>query len=124
MRLLFLFLLSSSLMAVGNFSAQPKGFSVKGDASKGKELFQTNCALCHGSKGNGKGIGGESLTPKPANFTDAALMKTKSDWELFSVIKDGGAKHGLSPSMASYQSVFTEQNIKEIIQYIRTFAHP
>jgi mono/diheme cytochrome c family protein len=37
-------------------------------AAKGKPLFATNCATCHGSKGFGDGERGASLNPKPRNF--------------------------------------------------------
>ena len=36
--------------------------------AKGKGLFSTNCAVCHGPEGNGDGAGGASLHPKPRNF--------------------------------------------------------
>ncbi len=100
----------------------PKDFVVKGDASKGKELFDANCALCHGSRGDGKGLGGRDLNPPPRNFTNAKDMQERSDWRLFRVITDGGEKNGLSSQMASYKNVLTEQNIKDIILHIRTFA--
>ncbi len=100
----------------------PKGFTVKGDASQGKELFTANCTLCHGSHGDGKGLGGRDLNPPPTDFTNAKDMRERSDWRMFRVITDGGEKTGLSSQMASYKSVLTEQNIKDIILHIRTLA--
>jgi caa(3)-type oxidase subunit IV len=34
----------------------------------GKEVYDVNCAVCHGATGNGDGIGGAALNPKPRNF--------------------------------------------------------
>ncbi|HMU41713.1 MAG TPA: cytochrome c [Ignavibacteriaceae bacterium] len=36
---------------------------------KGKTLFQTSCASCHGETGQGNGPGGVALNPPPRNFT-------------------------------------------------------
>lgn len=36
--------------------------------AKGKELFATNCTVCHGVDGNGDGPAGAALNPKPRNF--------------------------------------------------------
>jgi len=36
---------------------------------KGKTLFQTSCASCHGESGQGNGPGGAALNPPPRNFT-------------------------------------------------------
>lgn len=38
------------------------------EIAHGKEVFDVNCAVCHGATGNGDGIGGAALNPKPRNF--------------------------------------------------------
>lgn len=38
---------------------------------RGKTIFQTSCASCHGEKGLGDGPGGIALNPPPRNFTSA-----------------------------------------------------
>ena len=108
-------------VAAVSFPPMPAGFKVKGDVEKGEQLYQTNCALCHGARGNGKGLAGASLNPPPGDFTHPRKLKTKSDWQRFLIIRDGGQKYGLSPSMASYGSIFKEQDIKEIILFINSF---
>jgi high-affinity iron transporter len=35
----------------------------------GRTLFEQNCAACHGSKGDGRGVAGSALNPHPADFT-------------------------------------------------------
>src|SRR5580704_15337272 len=38
------------------------------------QLFQANCALCHGKTGAGDGPAGANQPQQPANFTDPNLM--------------------------------------------------
>ena len=39
---------------------------------KGRALFQTNCAACHGPGGQGDGPAAQGLNPKPRNFASPA----------------------------------------------------
>ena len=91
----------------------------KGDAAKGKETFQNTCVPCHGPEGKGDGVAAAALNPKPRNLTDAAYMSTKTDDHLHKVISEGGASVGLSPMMAAWGGVLSEQDIRNVIAYIR-----
>ena len=54
-------------------------------------LFQRNCALCHGERGEGDGPITQFWNPqmrKPANLTDAR-MKTMSDGTVYITISNG-----------------------------------
>ncbi len=44
---------------------------------RGRTSFQTNCAACHGPKGEGDGVAAAALNPKPRNFASTALKPTK-----------------------------------------------
>jgi len=91
----------------------------KGDAAKGKETFQTTCAACHGPEGKGDGVAAAALDPKPRNLSDAAFMSTQSDDRIYKVISEGGASVGLSPMMAAWGGTLSEQDIWNVIAYIR-----
>jgi high-affinity iron transporter len=41
--------------------------------ARGAEVFQANCASCHGALGKGDGPAAAGLDPKPTNLSDAAL---------------------------------------------------
>jgi mono/diheme cytochrome c family protein len=91
----------------------------KGDAAKGKETFQTTCAACHGAEGKGDGVAAAALDPKPRNLSDAAYVSTLTDEHLYKVISEGGAAVGLSPMMAAWGGTLSEQDIWNVIAYIR-----
>lgn len=42
--------------------------------ARGAQVFQENCAGCHGDSGRGDGPMGAGLEPKPANLTNAAAL--------------------------------------------------
>ncbi|MFI5322564.1 MAG: c-type cytochrome [Thermodesulfobacteriota bacterium] len=91
----------------------------KGDAAKGKETFQNTCASCHGPEGKGDGVAAAALNPKPRNLSDAAVMSTITDDTLHKAISEGGASVGLSPMMAAWGGVLSDQDIWNVIAYIR-----
>lgn len=82
--------------------------------TEGKKLFTQICAVCHGEKGKGDGVGGATLNPKPRNFT---LDKTQNqtDGEFFWKLSEG------RPPMASYKAILTPTQQWQLINYIRTF---
>jgi mono/diheme cytochrome c family protein len=57
--------------------------------TKGKAAYQTNCAVCHGDRGDGNGPAGASLNPKARNFiTDNYKAGSKPE-QVFKTISEG-----------------------------------
>ncbi len=54
-----------------------------------KTVYEMDCAMCHGTKGNGKGdlVADMHLTMK--DLTDPATLKDMSDGQIFYIIKNG-----------------------------------
>ncbi|MCX5739526.1 MAG: cytochrome c [Proteobacteria bacterium] len=118
-----------SLVMVGlSLAAAPFAASAAGDAAKGKTLFETNCASCHGTSGKGDGPVGVALPePKPRNFTVGEFKfdtdkdgKTGTDADLMNVVKNGAAAYGGNALMAGWPQL-PETDITDIIVYVRTF---
>ncbi|MDE2483968.1 MAG: cytochrome c [candidate division NC10 bacterium] len=99
---------------VGSSDAEPKA----------PEKFMTFCVPCHGPAGKGDGPAAAALNPKPRNFTDGKYMNARTDAQLTNVIKNGSAAEQLSPLMASYGSMLNNQEIKDVVGYIRSLAVP
>lgn len=93
---------------------------IKGDPAAGKAKYDQLCATCHGATGKGDGAAAAALNPKPRNFQDAAVMSKKTDAYLKTIIQKGGAAAGLSPLMPPWGSSLTEQDIANVIAYIRS----
>lgn len=49
----------------------------------GRQQYETNCAACHGVDGAANTEAAKALTPKPANFLDAARRDTLTPYKVF-----------------------------------------
>lgn len=85
------------------------------DASaEGARIFKTNCGTCHGPQGYGDGPIGESLDPKPQNL--AELQAVAADDFLYWRIAEGSP----GTSMPPWKNIMTEEQIWQIVAFIRT----
>jgi mono/diheme cytochrome c family protein len=105
-------------------AAMPAGFRLGGDAVRGRQVYAANCATCHGDRGDGRGEAAGALDPKPTNFTNAAVMHARSDWDLYHIIRDGGPAGGLSAGMVGYGPMLTDGDLRSVAAFVRTFAGP
>ncbi len=78
-----------------------------------EHLFQQNCVICHGKTGASNGPAAGSLPQKPANFTDAQMMKKATDGELYWKMTTGRAP------MPSWQDRLSETQRWELVNYLR-----
>lgn len=99
----------------------------------GEELYQRDCAACHGSTGNGEGIFSETMdsmqnneseqkefgqkTEPAADFTDPTLMMGASPALLQGKIIRGGMGTG----MPSWGLIYTEEQTWNLVDYLWTF---
>lgn len=90
----------------------------KGNAAEGKTQYDNICAACHGPGGKGDGVASAALDPKPRDLSDASYVSTLSNEHLYKVINEGGAAVGLSPMMAAWGGVLSEQQTWDVIAYI------
>ena len=97
---------------------------VEADAKAGEAAYQIQCASCHGETGAGDGPVAQALNPKPARHDDGAYMNPLTDDYLFKVIKFGGASVGKSPMMAPLGGSLSDQQIRNVLRFIRTLADP
>jgi mono/diheme cytochrome c family protein len=112
----FLFLITAS--APVSFAAE------KGDPKAGKAKYDLLCASCHGTSGKGDGPAAATLPTKPQNHTDGKHMNTLTDKYLFDFIKGGGVSVGKSPLMPPWGGQLSDEDIWNLVAYIRSLAVP
>ncbi|MEE8076505.1 MAG: cytochrome c [Candidatus Binatia bacterium] len=93
-----------------------------GNAAAGKMIYQENCAPCHGQGGKGDGPGAKLLPVKPADHTNGNVMSKRSDRDLTEIISKGGLDVKKSSFMPAWGGLFTDQQIRDLVAYIRSLA--
>lgn len=81
----------------------------------GKALYNSQCAMCHGAHGDGKGDVAVSMKMKLPNFADPKVQAKRTDGELFYIMTTG---HGDMPG----EKRLLDSNKWEIVRYLRTLA--
>lgn len=105
-------------------SGPPPGFQLKGTAKAGQPLYAKHCASCHGERGEGDGPRARSLRPPPTDFTDLCWMQLVSDWSLYVAVHDGGLAAGRASGMKGWKESMSEQQIHDVVAFVRTLATP
>ena len=73
--------------------------------SKGQVSYKTNCAVCHGDKGDGNGPAGASLNPKARNFISEKYKFGSKPEQVFKTISEGSK----NTSMAGFAHLSEEE---------------
>jgi len=81
----------------------------------GKALYGSQCVMCHGARGDGKGDVAVSMKMKLPSFADPKVQAKRTDGELFYIMTMG---HGDMPG----EKRLLDQNKWEIVRYLRTLA--
>lgn len=89
------------------------------DPTQGKSYYYSYCIACHGWLMHGDGPSASELDPRPRTLTRGDYMQKKTNLELFTVIKGGGEAASLSSSMPNWGNVLQDQDIWNIVAFIR-----
>jgi mono/diheme cytochrome c family protein len=89
--------------------------------AKGKAVYEGKgtCIKCHGPAGAGDGPFGKNLKPSPRSLTNTEWAKSRTDGELFWIIKNGSPGTGM---VSLIPSDINEDDAWHVIHYVRTFS--
>ena len=109
-------------LATSAFAAPDPGSDAQRAA--GKELYQRNCAQCHGDKGDGNGVAAPHLQPRPRDFTSGKFkIRTTPNGALPT---DEDLKHIIRVGMP-YSSMpgwphLTDVEVANLVYYVKSFS--
>ena len=90
----------------------------EGALERGSETYTQHCASCHGDGGMGDGPAGQVLDPVAAPVAHTSTRMT--DGYLFWRVAEGGAV--FSSAMPAWKETLTEQQIWEVLAYLRALG--
>ena len=88
-----------------------------GERIYGGEIEGINCAVCHGRKGNGKGVLAKDYVPPPRNFQCSGTINGIPDGQLFWIIRFGSP----NTEMPDHPKL-SEEQIWQLVSFIRQLA--
>jgi len=86
--------------------------------SSGKQLYDHDCAFCHGVDGLADTPVGRILEPRPRRFADPVEMARVTDDQIYRAIKEGVP----GTAMASWGNTLSEPEIGNVMDYIHELA--
>jgi mono/diheme cytochrome c family protein len=95
-------------MAVALLLARAAGAQEQGDARKGREMFEQNCAMCHGSDASG-------MMGMHPSLRGAIERLSREGVEV--TIRQG---RDVQPPMPAFQGRLSDEDISDVIAYLDT----
>lgn len=91
---------------------------------QGRYVFERNCIICHGPRGDGKGEFSATLVPKPRSFREGMFKfrttpqgKLPTDDDLHRTIRGG-----LSGTAMGMFTQLSDEEVKAVITYVKSFS--
>ena len=100
---------SSVTLAVVLALTSAVGFAQSG----GEATYKAKCLMCHGASGLADSPAGKSMKVKPATDPD---VKKQTEAQMIDAVRSGSGK------MQGYKDKLSDEQIKEVVTYFRTFV--
>jgi mono/diheme cytochrome c family protein len=86
----------------------------EGSVERGRKLFASQCAMCHGVTGDGQGEVAKDMNVALPDFTKPATLQRRTDGELFKILSLG------NEAMPPQDKRMSEIHRWQIINFLRT----
>ncbi len=96
-------------------AATPAPATPVDEIAMAKEIFTTNCMICHKDSGKGGKVTIEGKSIDPTDLT-SEKMKGKSEDKMFQYVSDGSPDDG----MPAFKGKLTDDQIKSVVKHVRT----
>lgn len=93
--------------------------------ARGAYVYEQNCLLCHGKRGDGRGEMAPTLVPKPRSFRTGIFKyrstppgKLPTNADLTRVVREGLAGTG----MGTFGERLSASEIEAVVEYVKSFS--
>lgn len=117
-----LFLLSLVFVASSVWAQSPEpSFE---EYAHGRYVYERNCIICHGKRGDGKGELSETIIPKPRSFREGMFKFRSTPWEKMPTDQDlrRTITGGLSGTAMGMFSQLPVDDVDAVIEYVKAFS--
>lgn len=109
-----------AVLIVGQINPSSGSLTASAQPAHGKELYDKDCAVCHGP--NGRGVPGWRYQARPAPPLDSSAHAWHhEDDQLLAMILDKPAPDSVMPA---WRGVLTREDALDIVAYIKTLWSP
>lgn len=88
--------------------------------ARGREVYEGQCAQCHGKAGSGDGPAAASLDPPPANLSDLSALREQSPLDFYRRITIGV----VGTAMPAYETVLSPEDRWAVASFASTLRLP
>ncbi len=92
------------------------------DLSTRKGLYEAGCQYCHGDDGRGVDLSTVGFDVPLPDLTDCSFATREPDADWFIVTHQGGPVRGFANNMPAFGEAFTDDQIRQVVGYLRTFC--
>lgn len=92
--------------------------------AQGKRIFYQQCVWCHADTTPAGPSNRSNVSPDPPLMNDGTILNRESDDSLRTIIAFGGSHVGKSAMMPPYGMMLSNDEIDDLIAYIRVIAVP
>ena len=91
---------------------------------EGKFIFERNCIVCHGARGDGTGEMAAAILPKPRSFREGMFKFRTTPFGALPTDDDlrHTIKYGLSGTAMGMFSSLSDNDVSSVIEYVKSFS--
>ena len=121
---------SAEYVASGSFGTEADWnnadhvYALNYSQEQGRRVFSQQCVWCHADTTPAGPSNRSNITPDPGLLNDSAVLSKVNDESLHKVIAGGGSGVGKSAMMPPYGATLSDEEINDVIAYIRVIAAP
>lgn len=92
--------------------------------TQGQRVYYQQCVWCHSDSTPAGPSNRSNITPAPPLLNDGTVLNGESNASLQKIVTEGGSAVGKSEMMPPYGKSLTQDEIHDLIAYIRVIAVP